>query len=162
MSSLIAVSPQNAEIFVNDFAKIYRYVLDTENETVVELKRETEFIKSYFNLLKHRFQTGIELLIKTDKDISDKLIPPLVLQILIENVVKHNIISGEKPIIVNIYNSNNSLVVENNIVPKNVSNSNKLGIRNITDRYSYLTDIKPVFEKTNDSFIVKIPLLIDN
>ena len=162
LSSLIAVSPQNAEIFVNHFAKIYRYVLDTENETVVELKRETEFIKSYFNLLKYRFQNGIELSIKTDKDISDKLIPPLVLQILIENVVKHNIISVVKPIIVNIYNSNSFLIVENNIVPKNVSNSNKLGIRNITDRYSYLTDIKPVFEKTNDSFIVKIPLLIDN
>ncbi len=100
--------------------------------------------------------------IKTDNDISDNLIPPLVLQILIENVVKHNIISVEKPIIVNIYNSTEFLIVENNIVLKNVVNSNKLGIRNITDRYSYLTDIKPVFEKTNDSFIVKIPLLIDS
>ncbi|RCS27162.1 histidine kinase [Polaribacter sp. WD7] len=160
LTSLIGENPNQAEKFTTKLSKVYRYVLEQRNKDLVPIQEELKFARTYMQLLGMRFEDAIEFNIPdTIKDNELKMVP-LSLQLLLENAVKHNVVSSSKPLVVSIYEENNHLIVENNINPKEaIGKSTKVGLQNIADRYGLITD-KPVkIENNNTTFKVSLPLL---
>ena len=162
LSSLIQADPAKALIFNREFSKIYRYVLDTKDKLVVSLQQELDFLNSYFYLQKIRFDKGLFHRIEVDVYCLDLYLPPLSLQLLIENAIKHNEISEENPLTITITCQGEALTITNNFQPREKTSSEAgIGLKNLTDRYAHYTDIKPVFKIENDNYIAIIPLLKD-
>jgi LytS/YehU family sensor histidine kinase len=161
LSSLIAEDGKRAEKFVDELASVYRYLLQTNEKELTSLGKELEFAQAYFHLLKTRFTEGIELNIEVEEIYLDYLIPPLTLQILVENAVKHNVILPEKPLTIKAYtDGEENLVIENNLQKKNAqAMSNKMGLANIATKYVLLKQRKIIIRETEDRFIVIIPLI---
>ena len=163
LSSLIEDDQEKAIQFVNQLSKVYRYLLQNNEKELSTLHDELEFLNAYYFLLKTRFGEGITL----DIDIKDKfkpyLLPPLTLQILVENAVKHNIVSVSKPLQINIeVKDENILFVRNNLQKKTLNVvSNGMGLTNISAKYKLLN--KPGIEiiENEIEFIVSLPLLIN-
>ena len=160
LASLVSKDKATAEKFIQEFSRIYRYILDTSDKLVVGLSEEMDFINSYLFLLKIRYDEGIEYEININQESMEKYIIPLGLQILIENCVKHNVFSQSTPIKIEVYDKDDMIVVENNIRKKEVHNKKEaLGLKNLTKRYSFISGEKPVFSIHNDKFVAKIPLI---
>ncbi|WP_298781605.1 2TM domain-containing protein [uncultured Polaribacter sp.] len=161
LTSLIGENPAQAEKFTTKLSKIYRYVLEQRNKDLVPVAEELKFAKTYMELLTMRFEDAIKFTIP-EKISNDELkIVPLSLQLLLENAVKHNVVSSSKPLIINIYEENNNLIIENNINPKEaIGKSTKIGLQNIADRYGLITDKNVLIENDNKTFKVSLPLLI--
>jgi len=160
LSSLVYKDQDKAVDFINQLSKVYRYLLDNKDRELVTLEDELTFIRSYTYLLQIRFDTNIKFDIAVENSALQKLVPPMAIQILVENAIKHNEISEELPLTVSIKNIDDVLVVTNNLqLRTNTEPSSKTGLKNIKDRYHYFTD-KPieVLESTQ-TFVVKIPLL---
>lgn len=160
LSSLVYKDQDKAVDFINQLSKVYRYLLDNKDRELVTLEDELTFIRSYTYLLQIRFDTNIKFDIQIENNVLQKLVPPMAIQILVENAIKHNEISEELPLTVSIKNSDDVLEVTNNLqLRTNTEPSSKTGLKNIKDRYHYFTD-KPVevLESVN-TFVVKIPLL---
>ena len=161
LSSLIMEDQDNAVKFVNELSNVYRYLLQANENNLATLKNELAFIKDYFQLLKTRFGDGVELLVDIEPRHYSWLLPPLTLQILIENAVKHNAVFPEMPLRISISTSEeNTLRVVNNLQKKNsVIISNKLGLRNIISKYELMNKRKVVVNETADIFEVILPLI---
>jgi len=139
---------------------VYRYVLEQNEHELVTLQKELNFIESYIFLLKIRFENSLQIEISIPENETSKFIPPMCLQVLVENTIKHNELSIENPLKVRIYIENDYLVISNNLqVRKNNEPTSKTGIKNICSRYQHFTDRKAEIIKTADAFTVKIPLL---
>jgi hypothetical protein len=135
--------------------------LEQKNKDLIELDEELQFAKTYMELLKMRFENAVSFEIPEKASDSDYKILPLSLQLLLENTIKHNVVSEENPLKVTITEENGYLVVSNNFNPKTImENGTKIGLRNIIDRYHLITLKKVVVEKTAENFIIKLPLLI--
>ncbi|GAB4345834.1 MAG: histidine kinase [Flammeovirgaceae bacterium] len=162
LSSLIDKENKDAVMFLDNFSEVYRYILQMRKTELVKVETELEVVKAYQYMLDKRFREGILLEIKVDeKVLKKKFIPPLCLQMLVENIVKHNVISSQTPLYAEISNDcDDYLVIRNDIKQKNYGvTSSQTGLENIRRRYSYLTDKKMEVIEKPDSFIVKIPLL---
>jgi two-component system, LytTR family, sensor kinase len=162
LSSLIQSDPAKALNFNREFSKIYRYVLDSKDKLVVSLREEIDFLNSYFKLQKIRFEKSLHYRIEVDASCLDYYLPPLSLQLLVENAIKHNEISEENPLQITISAKGEELVVENNYQPvvKQFAESG-IGLKNLTERYSHYTSTLPVFKIENNHYIAVIPLLPD-
>lgn len=160
LTSLIGENPKSAEKFTTKLSKVYRYVLEQKNKDLIELDEELHFAKTYMELLKMRFENGVTFEILEKSSDPEYKILPLSLQLLLENTIKHNVVSEENPLKVTITEENGYLVVSNNFSPKTImENGTKVGLRNIIDRYHLITLKKVLIEKTAENFIVKLPLL---
>lgn len=163
LNTLTAIVSDNDDAvkFIKKLSDVYRYLLEHKNKEVVALSVELDFIKSYIYLNKIRF--GDNLLVEY-KDINiNGMIIPLSMQIIVENAIKHNVISEEEPLHIDIFSENGYLVVKNDLnLKKNVVNSNKIGLQNIKSRYEYLTETPFLTTKTEKSYIAKIPVLQQN
>lgn len=160
LTSLIGENPKLAEKFTTKLSKVYRYVLEQKNKDLIELDEELHFAKTYMELLKMRFENAVTFEIPEKASDSEFKILPLSLQLLLENTIKHNVVSEENPLKVTITEENGYLVVSNNFNPKAImENGTKIGLKNIIDRYHLITLKKVVVEKTTENFIVKLPLL---
>ncbi|WP_439131263.1 2TM domain-containing protein [Polaribacter sp.] len=160
LTSLIGENPNQAEKFTTKLSKVYRYVLEQRNKDLVPIQEELKFAKTYMQLLGMRFEDAIEFNIPDNISNDALKMVPLSLQLLLENAVKHNVVSSSKPLVISIYEENNHLIIENNINPKEaIGKSTKVGLQNIADRYGLITD-KPVkIENNNTTFKVSLPLL---
>lgn len=160
LSSLIRKDPVKAEKFVDDFSKVYRYLLDVKNETVVPLKDELEFVEHYLRLQKIRFEDGLLLSTRIDPEHLNHYLPPLSLQEMVGNAIKHNVISTEKPLKLEIYSNGNSVRVRNNVQhrPQDVV-STGIGLKNLKERYHYICDREPRFEMSDGLYEAQLPLL---
>lgn len=146
--------------FAISLANLYRYLLDHEKENTVSLKTELDFTKDYLYLQKIRFKDSISVDISVKDDVMDLLVPPVSVQMLIENCIKHNIVSLTNPLLIKIYVKNGDLVVENNFNPRHsLESSTGKGQENLSLRYSFLTDRKCEFHVADDLYISSIPLL---
>ena len=163
LSSLIETDPVRATAFTREFARIYRYVLDSNERFVVGLEEEMAFVRSYLFLQKIRFGKGLVVSEKLDPAATGKILPPLSLQLLIENAIKHNEISEEHPLHIEILGHPDRITVTNNYrpLPKKKDASSGFGIRNLVDRYAHYTLVKPEFLIENETYIATIPLLED-
>ena len=162
LSSLIADDPAQAEVFVDEMAKVYRYLLQTNSQgTLTGLGNELKFIESYFHLLKTRYRNGIHLNVSLPADYASLSIPPLTLQLLVENAVKHNVIVASRPLRLEITGlEDNKIQVRNNLQRKNTRTlSNQVGLNNIIAKYRLLTPVKPVITDNDGFFTVVLPLL---
>jgi two-component system LytT family sensor kinase len=149
--------------FVNELANVYRYLLQYKEENTATIQKELTFIESYLYIIKTRLEQAIEIDIKVTDQVLRSMIPPLTLQILIENAVKHNIAATHKPLMINIYNiDDKELVIENNMQPKKtLADSTGIGLDNIVKRYALLFGKEITIEKTQDLFLVKLPIVFE-
>jgi two-component system, LytTR family, sensor kinase len=160
LSSLIRLSPEKAVDFVDRFSKIYRYVLEMSDKMVVELRDELDFLQSYYFLQKIRFGDNLSIETAVDAFRLNDFIPPLSIQTLIENALKHNEISSEKPLKITLFLEGDFLVIENNLQLKShMEKTTGIGLKNLSDRIGHLTDIRPSFQAVDNKYIAKIPLL---
>lgn len=161
LNALIDESPEKAQEFTNSLSKIYRYILDQKNKELVMLEEELSFAKSYMELLQMRYEDGLTYSFPDSLLLKEGKVVPLALQLLLENVIKHNKVSSLSPIHISIKEKDNYLMIENNL-NKKVNHERRVGIglENIANRYAILTDRKVVLNQTEENFIVKIPILI--
>jgi len=160
--SLIDTHPDKAKEFITKFSKTYRHVLDVKEKVVVSLKDEIEFLNSYIFLQKIRHEGNLDISINIDAEKLNCYIPPLSLQMLVENAIKHNIISDNKPLKINIFNNSNFLIVKNNLQSKNsINESTKIGLNNLTERYKHISEKAPEFYIKDNEYVAEIPLLND-
>ncbi|MEZ4837861.1 histidine kinase [Flavobacterium sp.] len=160
LSSLIEENPESAQKFTTSLSKIYRYVLEQKDKELVSVQEELNFAKTYMNLLKMRFENSITYDLLTDFSNDEAKVVPLSLQLLLENCIKHNVVSESKPLHINIYIENNFLVVENNLQKKEVLSDRKgVGLQNIVNRYAILTQRKVLVEEKENVFKVLLPIL---
>ncbi|MGB0524981.1 MAG: sensor histidine kinase [Flammeovirgaceae bacterium] len=160
VSNLVYKDAQLAEEFIRRFAQTYQYVLEKHEEELVKVYDEIEFIKSFHFLLKTRFGAGLQLSIDLPEEVLESQIPPLTLQILVENAVKHNIISPASPLHIKIIaDTSGNLLVTNNITRQPAhATSLKVGLNNIKKRYAYFT--KRAIQITQENnFHVQLPIL---
>ncbi|GAB2540232.1 sensor histidine kinase [Spirosoma aerophilum] len=191
LSSLIADEPQRAEAFVDQLASVYRYMLQPDcppvqqasakgtngqaidaafdegyGDSLTELSKELAFIESYFHLLKTRHAEGLRLTIAVDEQFRQHRLPPLTLQLLVENAVKHNVILESQPLQIDILTTNRGqLIVRNNLQRKNIRSglnrfeSRQVGLMNIQAKYRLLGCPEIAIEAGPDFFTVTLPLL---
>lgn len=162
LSSLIADDPAKAERFVDELSNVYRYLLQASDRELTTLATELKFINSYYHLLKTRYGQGICLNIDIDDASQERLIPPLTLQLLIENAVKHNTVSVNYPLTIQVFiDTNGFLIVRNNLQRKRINRltSTKKGLQNINLKYQLLNQSPVDIRETNDAFDVVIPLI---
>lgn len=160
LSSLIEENPENAQRFTTSLSKIYRYVLEQKDKELVTVQEELAFAKTYMNLLKMRFENSITFELPTDFENADAKVVPLSLQLLLENTIKHNVVSENKPLHIKIYIKDNFLVVENNLQKKEVLQDRKgVGLQNIVSRYAILSERKVLIDENKETFAVYLPIL---
>lgn len=164
LSSLIFRDQEAAASFVRQLARVYRYVLENKETRLVVLKHELEILDSYIYLQNIRYGDNITFQIAVDDDKKDWHIAPLTLQMLIENAIKHNIISREKPLLIDIHTDEyNNIVVKNTLQKKrNLAYSSGIGLKNIRSRYLFLIDRKLRVLEGSGYFTVKVPLIRNN
>ena len=160
LSSLIYIDQQKASKFVRQLSKVYRYVLEHKDMDTISIKEELPFIESYIFLLKTRFDQNLIIDLNIPGDKTNLKVAPMVIQLLIENAIKHNIVSKAKPLRVAICLKDDYLEVRNNLQLKSSTEvSSKVGLNNIKKRYEYLTNRKVLIEESDNAFVVMIPLL---
>ncbi|MEP1032299.1 histidine kinase [Ekhidna sp.] len=157
LSSLVYDNQDKAVEFIRKLSQVYRYVLDCMDDEVVSLEREMAFVKNFIFLQKIRF--GDNLRVNITDDMPNLFVPPLAIQILVENAIKHNVVSEKDPLTIDIDLQGEYCVVRNNLKEKNVKDSMGVGLENIKARYQYLTDLEVMIAKSQGYFEVKIPLL---
>ena len=160
LSSLIEENPESAQKFTTSLSKIYRYVLEQKDKELVSVAEELQFAKTYMNLLKMRFENSITFEIPEGFDNEEAKVVPLSLQLLLENCIKHNVVSEAKPLHVKISIENNQLVVTNNLQKKEVLSDRKgVGLQNIVNRYAILTKRTVLVEENEQEFKIFLPIL---
>ncbi len=160
LTALIHKDPDLAADFVTQLSKLYRYILDNNNNEMISLKKELELLDSYLFLLKIRHENSIEVDIDVCLDKDKYYLPTLSMQMLIENAVKHNRFSEREPLKIKIYNEDHSnIVVQNVLNPKEgFSNTTKIGLENIKNRYDLKSPKKVIVYRSEDYFKVKLPI----
>lgn len=164
LSTLIAIiqsDPPLAVRFAESFSDVYRYVLQSKEVYSVPVKEELAFIKACLSLHQERLGNGLKVVIDIPEAYDHVHIPPLSLQILVENAIKHNCATLVKPLYIHIIARDQRIFVTNNLNPRNSSYSTKTGLDNLRKRYSLLASESPVMKKTDDEFIVELPLIKD-
>lgn len=161
LSSLIEEDPEQAERFVEEMASVYRYLLRANETVMASLADELAFAQSYFHLLRTRYGANIRLEQSVDATFSNLLLPPLTLQLLLENAVKHNVILPEQPLIISIYTTiDGLLVVRNNLQRKNTRLlSNQVGLTNIATQIRLLGLGTLRVDDDDQFFSVTLPLI---
>ena len=161
LSSLISDDPDKAEKFLDEMSKVYRYLLRTNEDGLTTLDAEMQFIHSYFHLLKTRYGDGLDLETIIDERYYTYQLPPLTLQMLVENAVKHNMILRDHPLKILIMTTNSGkLVVSNNLQRKDrMVSSNKVGLTNIVNKYRLMKQEEISVRDDGKEFAVVVPLI---
>jgi len=161
LSHLIEEKPEKAKLFNDNLADVYRYILQNKARGLVLLKEEMLFLQNYFSLLKIRFEKAVEMQVNIDeKEMDHYLIPPISLQILAENAIKHNEFSDSSPLTISITMSNDQLIVHNSVRKKNLRKpSSKIGLQNLQERYRLITAKEIMVKEDETNFTVILPVL---
>lgn len=160
LSSVIPENPRQAVDFVQQLSKVYRHILEVRDENSIILAEELEVLKAYAFLLETRFGENIDININVPKEKLRNKIVPLSLQILMENAIKHNIVSSDKPLKIDVYTQNGCLVVCNNLQKKNqVNESTGIGLDNLRNRYRLLGNKEIKVMESENTFTVSIPII---
>ena len=148
-----------AESFIRKLAELYQYTLRSYQKKLTTLEEELEFVDSYQYLLKTRFGDKFQCDIQVDQDVLTSKIPPLTLQMLLENAVKHNVLDESNPLKIRVFIDNKHIVVKNNVTkkPKKVS-SFQIGLKNINSRYLLLHE-EGIVVTNGENFQVKLPII---
>ncbi len=160
LSSLIEENPQNAQRFTTSLSKIYRYVLEQKDKELISVTEELAFANTYMNLLKMRFESSLIFEVPELISNPDGKVVPLSLQLLLENTIKHNVVSEQRPLHIRIKDMGDYLIVENDLQKKEILQDRRgVGLQNIVDRYGIITSRKVLIEETKSTFSVSLPIL---
>ncbi len=162
LSALINIDTQKADDFTLKLSDIYRYILDYNEEELVSINKELDFIRTYAELQAIRFDNNFDLKIEIENTNQNSYIIPMSIQLIIENILKYNIISKENLLTINISTSNDNeyIIIENNRNKKeNNENSHNMGINNIRNRFATLTNKKIISIAGDNNYIVKLPII---
>ena len=161
LSSLIAIDPPRAESFVQEMSTVYRYLLQSNRDDLVSLGKELKFISSYLHMLLTRFGQGLRITVDVPSQYHALQLPPLTLQLLVENAVKHNEVSSENPLCIRIFiDGEDRLLIVNNLQKKIVpAPSDRIGLTNIMTKYRLLGLPEVEVLETEADFSVALPLV---
>ncbi|WP_434576742.1 sensor histidine kinase [Riemerella anatipestifer] len=160
LTALIEENPPKAQKFTEDMSKIYRYVLEQRDKKTVSVAEEISFAKTYAELLKTRFEDSVNFSFDINPNFENHLVVPLSLQLLLENVIKHNFATIQKPLNIKVYTSSSYLMVENNLQVREMpAGGTGVGLKNIQQRYALLTHKEVNIVKNETIFRVEIPLI---
>jgi LytS/YehU family sensor histidine kinase len=164
LSSLISEDKEKADVFLNELSKVYRYLLRNNEDGLSTVENEIKFIRSYYGLLRTRHGEALQMTIEIDKRYNPYLLPSLTLQLLVENVVKHNQLSRSMPLVIEIFTTaGNKLVVNNNLQRRTVkAPSNRVGLENIQAKYQLLGQSGFQVMEDGKNFTVVLPLIWNN
>lgn len=162
LSELINEDGKTATRFLENLSRVYRYMIQNLKKDIVSLNDEVVFVKSYCYLIHIRHDDNVQVVFDLNRDSMDLYLPPISLQLLVENAIKHNIATKEQPLIITIQSNNKQEIkVCNNL--QRISNTfpiSGIGLKNIADRYRILSDDHlPTIEETSACFCVTLPLL---
>jgi LytS/YehU family sensor histidine kinase len=158
LTNLVYEDQDKAAKFIKQLSEVYRYVLDTREKELVSLEDELRFVNSYLYLQQIRF--GNNLKVSIDLKSMNVKIAPLALQLLVENAIKHNIVSTDDPLSIRVFEEDKYLCVENNLQKKSLVNENGgLGLENIRKRYKFLTDMEVAITEASNKFLVRLPMI---
>ncbi|MFI2743475.1 sensor histidine kinase [Zhouia sp. PK063] len=163
LKSLVRINPTASEDFIVKLSEVYRFLLAHREHPTVSIAEELNFIEAYSYLLKSRFGDSIKIELDIPDGVKQYLIPPLTLQLLIENAVKHNIVAKSKPLSIRIQATTHQLIITNNLQPKSsVEASGNVGLPNIHKRYTLLSGEGITIDKNEEDRIFKVILPILN
>lgn len=161
LSSVIRLDRKEEGLrFVQDLSNVYRYILESDKNNMVQVKSELNFLDSYLFMLRKRFDDKLIVNVDISQKTREAQIPPMVLQTLIENAIKHNEVSKASPLKIWVYNKNGNIVVKNELHPKsNDQESFGLGLPNLMKRYELITGKDIIIRQTDTEFIVELPII---
>jgi len=160
LKAMVETNDKNSVDFILKLSNFYRFTLESRKLDLIHLSEELEIVEAYNFLLKARFEDGFTFTNTIDEKYFGTLIPPFTLQLLIENCIKHNVVSLERPLHIKFYEENDNLVMENQVQPKrNEESSLGVGLKNINLRYSHLLDKKIEIINDNKIFKIKLPII---
>lgn len=160
LSSIVHKNEEEAETFIRKLSDIFQYVLSNSTKDKIALEQEINFIQSYLYLLKVRFRKSLNFKIDIHPSSNVGKIPPLTLQILVENAIKHNEVSQDNPLHIDISQKNNYVIVSNNLQKRMYQEESlHIGLKNLEGRFSFFTDLPMKVEESQDAFIVQVPLI---
>ncbi|MET4141257.1 histidine kinase [Pedobacter sp. UYP1] len=149
--------------FILKLSNFYRFTLESRKLDLIRLSEELEILDAYVFLLKARFEEGIDLSIDIDPDFNQSLIPPFTLQLLVENCIKHNVVSLDKPLKIQLFSEKDMLIVENRLQLKTTREiSTGLGLENINQRYMHLLNKAIEIQVSETLFSIKLPIIYEN
>ena len=135
-------------------------MLNNDQKPLVKLSEEMEFTQRYIDLIKERFIEGLQIDVDIEEQYLNKMVVPCSIQLLVENATKHNIVSAELPLSIKIGTTEGKLVVRNRLQPRTHGQpSTRLGLENIRQQYLDITGRNISIEKTDNEFIVKLPIV---
>lgn len=159
LSELISEDQLKAEVFLRNLSRVYRYMIVNLNKNIVSLEEELIFVDAYLYLIRIRYGENVIISVDISND-DGRGIPPITLQLLIENAIKHNAATKASPLLIKIYNTEEHIVVSNNLQRIKLSiPSARIGLQNIRSRYALLSEDLPVITEDEQSFSVFLPLL---
>ena len=160
LSSLVYEDADRSAEFIRKLSDVYRHVLDSRHKELIKIGEELTFTRSFIFLLEIRFDKKLTVELNVDDDIQERKIAPLSLQLLIENAVKHNIVSDKKPLKIRVYNDERYVIVENPLQLKKVrEKGSRMGLRNISNRYKAICKEEILISDESNKFIVKVPII---
>ncbi len=161
LSSLIRIGSKEDSIqFVSDLASVYRYILESDKRDLVRVKQELEFLHSYNYMLEKRFGGSLSIEVTLEEKVKDTMIPPMVFQLLVENAIKHNVLTERSPLLITISNDTSHIHVRNNILARPTETENHgIGLSNLTQRYQLLTGKEIIIRSEESQFMVSLPLI---
>lgn len=161
LAALIEEDKAQAQAFVENLSRVYRYMIQNIHSDTISLQKELKFIESYVYLISIRHGSNVSVAVQVPDEYLEKRIPPITLQLLIENAIKHNIASSRQPLRITLSVFGNALVVQNNLqrIPNATQTSSQIGLENIKARYRIVSGLVPEVRESDDSFSVWLPLL---
>lgn len=151
---------EEASDFVYKLAYLYRYLIDNEDEKLVPLREEMDFVNKYIDLMKVRFESSFDVDVNVDENVMSTLVVPSSLQMLIENALKHNGGTSRTPLTVRIYNTPTHIVVWNNRIARNSCEpSTHLGLKYIRQMYDDVSPKGLQVDSSDEEFVVKLPII---
>jgi len=162
LKAMVETGDQEAVEFILKLSNFYRFTLESRKHDLINVSEEMEILKAYLFLQKARFDEGFTFESDLDERVLNTLIPPFTLQLLVENCIKHNVVSLQKPLHIRLYRENDQIVVENQVQPKaGDNNSLGVGLKNINLRYSHLLDKQIDIISNEKVFQIKLPLIYE-
>jgi len=162
-STLITIIDEDKDVaikYVEKLSQFFRDILEYRDKDLIPLSEELKLTDTYYYLQKKRYSQNLQLEIEVGEKELESLIPPMVLQMLVENAIKHNVVSAEKPLSVRIFTKGKHIFIINNLQPKKAGiPSTGIGLANIRNRYILLGFGETVIDTSTDKFIVKLPII---
>jgi two-component system LytT family sensor kinase len=163
LKAMVETRDEQSVDFILKLANFYRYTLESRKLDLIHVREEMEILNAYLFLQKARFDDGFIFSSELDEEVLETLIPPFTLQLLVENCLKHNIVSLQRPLNISIYSEGDKLVVENHLQLKNSEeNSLGVGLKNIELKYSHLLDREVEVLNDQQIFKIKLPLIYEH